>query len=195
VGLPPACGARTTYTTVLIRGFLVDRKSLILGVWAAPAAQKTIPNGGGFRPPPFGRVVGVAGAAQSPNTDERRSTKKPCVKNPGVNEITTMSAPREIRMAVPPAGPKARAGPYRRFRCTPLKTKLYKLHNDLTPGFLIRGLLVDRKSSMLGVWVRAKLVKSVKQSSNNGFGLTETCQKCETVVKKLVRVNRNGSKV
>ncbi len=35
------------------------------GVWAAPAAPKTIPEGGGRSPPPFGMVFGAAAAAQT----------------------------------------------------------------------------------------------------------------------------------
>ena len=36
--------------------FHKDRKSLILGVWAAPGARETLPNGGGLRPQSFGGV-------------------------------------------------------------------------------------------------------------------------------------------
>jgi hypothetical protein len=53
--------------------FFGGRKSAILGVWAAPAAPGTLPKGGGLRPPPFGRVPGAAGAAQTPNMTDFRS--------------------------------------------------------------------------------------------------------------------------
>ncbi len=36
--------------------FFMGRKSVILGVWAAPGAPETLPKGGGLRPPPFARV-------------------------------------------------------------------------------------------------------------------------------------------
>ncbi len=49
------------------------RKSVILGVWAAPGARETIPLGGGLRPPPFGRVSRAAGAAQIPKMTDFRS--------------------------------------------------------------------------------------------------------------------------
>ncbi len=35
-----------------------DRKSVILGVWAAPGGPETLAKGGGRSPPPFGRVSG-----------------------------------------------------------------------------------------------------------------------------------------
>ena len=38
--------------------FVEDRKSVILGVWAAPGAPETLPKGGGRSPPPFARVFG-----------------------------------------------------------------------------------------------------------------------------------------
>ncbi len=56
----------------LMHGFWAGRKSSILGVWLAPAAPKTIPEGGGLRPPPFGMVFGAAEAPKrllaGPNT-------------------------------------------------------------------------------------------------------------------------------
>ena len=54
----------------LIHGFGAGRQSTILGVWAAPAAQKTIPKGGGLRPPLLGSVFGSPGAVQIPNIDD-----------------------------------------------------------------------------------------------------------------------------
>jgi hypothetical protein len=47
-------------------GFWAGRASSISGIWAAPAAPKTMPKGGELRPPPFGMVLGAAGAAQTP---------------------------------------------------------------------------------------------------------------------------------
>ncbi len=44
----------------------------LLGVWAAPAAPKTIPEGGGLRPPPSAVVLGAAGAAQTPKIGDCR---------------------------------------------------------------------------------------------------------------------------
>ncbi len=45
--------------------FLKDRESVILGGWAALGIRDTIPLGGGLRPPPFARVSGAPGAAQT----------------------------------------------------------------------------------------------------------------------------------
>ena len=53
--------------------YLRGRKSVILGVWAAPGAPETLPKGGGLRPPPFGRVSGAPGAAQTPKMADLRS--------------------------------------------------------------------------------------------------------------------------
>jgi hypothetical protein len=50
----------------LIHGFWAGLRSYIFEVWAAPAALKTIPTGGGRSPPPSGMVLGAAGAAQTP---------------------------------------------------------------------------------------------------------------------------------
>jgi hypothetical protein len=50
-----------------IHGFWAGRKSSIVGVWAAPVAPKTIPEGGERSPAHFGMVLGAAGAAQTPN--------------------------------------------------------------------------------------------------------------------------------
>ena len=52
-----------------------DRKSVILGVWAAPGAPETLPKGGGLRPPPFARVAGAAGASQTPKMADFRSLR------------------------------------------------------------------------------------------------------------------------
>ena len=47
-----------------------------LGVWRAPAAPNTIPEDGGRGPPPFGMVVGLAGAAQAPDIDDFRPAQQ-----------------------------------------------------------------------------------------------------------------------
>ncbi len=45
---------------------------------------KTIPEGGGLRPPPSGMVFGAAGTAQTPNIDDFRPAPKPYIKNPSL---------------------------------------------------------------------------------------------------------------
>ncbi len=47
-----------------------DRKSVILGIWAAPGALEILPKGGGRSAPPFGRVFGAPGAAQTPKVTD-----------------------------------------------------------------------------------------------------------------------------
>ncbi len=47
--------------------FVYDRKSVILGVWAARGAQEALPKGGGLRPPPFARVSGAPGPPRLQN--------------------------------------------------------------------------------------------------------------------------------
>ncbi len=49
-----------------------DLKSVILEIWAAPGAPDTLAKGGGRSPPPFGRVSGAPGAAQTPNMTDFR---------------------------------------------------------------------------------------------------------------------------
>ncbi len=68
----------------LIHGFWAGQKSSILGVWAALAAPKTIPKGGGLRPLPFGMVCWAAGAAHTPKIEDLRPAQKPCIKNPSI---------------------------------------------------------------------------------------------------------------
>ncbi len=51
--------------------FVEDRKSVILGVWAAPGAPETL-----LRPPPFGRRSEAPGAAQAPKMIDVQSVKK-----------------------------------------------------------------------------------------------------------------------
>jgi hypothetical protein len=55
--------------------FVKGRKSVILGVWAAPWAPETLPKGGGLRPPPFAWVCGVPGAAQTRKMTDFRFVK------------------------------------------------------------------------------------------------------------------------
>ncbi len=55
--------------------FVKGRKSVILGVWAAPGAPETLPKGGGLRPPPFARVSRGPGAAQTPKMTDFRSLR------------------------------------------------------------------------------------------------------------------------
>ena len=52
-----------------------DRKSVILAVWAAPGAPESLAKGKGRSPPPFGRVSGAPGAAQTPKMTDFRSLK------------------------------------------------------------------------------------------------------------------------
>ncbi len=60
-----------------VRGLGADRKSLILGVWAAPAGWKTHPTGGPLR----GRLVGLIFLAgwgrPEPTIDDLRSAPNP----------------------------------------------------------------------------------------------------------------------
>ncbi len=65
----------------LIHGFWAGRESSISGVWAASAAPKTIPKGGGV----------AAGAAQTPKINDLRPAQKPCITNPSVDSIRIRS--------------------------------------------------------------------------------------------------------
>ncbi len=58
-----------------ILDFVKCRKSVILGVWAAPGAPGTRAKGGVRSPPPFGRASGAPGAAQTPKMADFRSVK------------------------------------------------------------------------------------------------------------------------
>ncbi len=49
-----------------------DRKSVILGVWAAPAASEALSKDGGLRPPLVGRASGAIGASQTPKMTDFR---------------------------------------------------------------------------------------------------------------------------
>ncbi len=71
----------------LIHGFWAGRKSQIFAVWAVLAAPKTIPKGGGARPPPSGIVFGASGAAQTRKIDDFRPARKPCNKHPSVRAV------------------------------------------------------------------------------------------------------------
>ncbi len=68
----------------LIHGCWAGRKSSMFGVWVALAAPKTIPKGGGRRPPPSGMVLGAAEAAQTPKIGDSRPAQKPRIINPSV---------------------------------------------------------------------------------------------------------------
>jgi hypothetical protein len=87
--------ARLSHITLgfIIRGFWAGRESPIFGVWAASAAPKTIPDGGGRRPPPFGIVFGAARATQTPNIDDFRPAQQPCIKNPSVGTPSREHSP------------------------------------------------------------------------------------------------------
>ena len=59
-----------------ILDFFKDWKSVILGVWMAPGALETLQKGGGRSPPPFARVSGAPGAAQTPKMTDFQSLKQ-----------------------------------------------------------------------------------------------------------------------
>ncbi len=52
-----------------------DWKSVIVGVWVAPGALETLQEGGGRSTPPFARVSGAPGAAQTPKMADFQSLK------------------------------------------------------------------------------------------------------------------------
>ena len=56
----------------LIYDFLTDRRSSILGIWAAPGGRETFQKGGGLRPRSFWKV----GAAQTVKIDDFRAAEK-----------------------------------------------------------------------------------------------------------------------
>ena len=62
--------------------FLTDRKSSILGVWAAPGGRETFQKGGGRSPPPFWRVSRPPGAAQTLKIYDFRSAGPPVGRTP-----------------------------------------------------------------------------------------------------------------
>ena len=64
---------RRMYIWILIHDFLTDRKSSILGVWAAPGGREAFQKDGGLRPPPFWKFSRPPGAAQTPQIDDFRS--------------------------------------------------------------------------------------------------------------------------
>ena len=76
----------------LIYDFLTDRKSSILGVWAAPGGRDSFQKDGGLRPPPFCKVSRPPGAAQTPKIDDLRSVKKSYIKTLGVSTDKTSSS-------------------------------------------------------------------------------------------------------
>ncbi len=72
----------------------------IVDFWglAAPAAPKTISEGGGLRPSPFtfGMVAVAAGAARTPTIDDSRPAPNPCTKNSSVIPSTARCGPQRF---------------------------------------------------------------------------------------------------
>jgi hypothetical protein len=56
----------------VVFNFLRIEHRPFLEVWEAPGAPETLPKGGGLRPPPFARVSGGPGAAQTPKMTDFR---------------------------------------------------------------------------------------------------------------------------
>ncbi len=67
-----------------MHGAWAGRTSSILGVWAVPAAGKTLPKGWPLRGPPVERGLRAAGAAKATKICDLRPAQKPCIKNPSV---------------------------------------------------------------------------------------------------------------
>ncbi len=59
----------------------------MFGVWAAPAAPKTIQKYGGFAPHIFCLVSRAPGAAQTPKIDDFRPAQRSCTKNLSVSYL------------------------------------------------------------------------------------------------------------
>ncbi len=70
------------YTWVFI--WFWGRESSVLGVWVAPAAPKTMSEGGGRSPPHFEIVFGAAGAVKTPKFEDLRPAPKTCIENPSL---------------------------------------------------------------------------------------------------------------
>ena len=66
----------------LIYDLLTNRKSSILGIWAAPGDRETLQKGGGRRPPSFWKVSRPPGAAQTPTSTISRRSKNHILKTP-----------------------------------------------------------------------------------------------------------------
>ena len=56
-------------------------------------SQKNITKGGGRSHPPFGKVFGAAGAAQTFKIDDFRPAQQPCINNPSVHGIRVYLVP------------------------------------------------------------------------------------------------------
>jgi hypothetical protein len=95
----------------------------LLGVWAAPAAPQTLPNGGVIRPLPFGRVMGPLGPPKSqlptisglPNSHGRY----PCSGTWVHGALEWLSSGRRLPLGPGQAGPgPARGAPEDCLRAT-----------------------------------------------------------------------------
>ncbi len=64
----------------------------IVDVWGlgGPGGPKTILKGGGLRLPPFGMVLGAAGAAQTSKIVDFRPAQKPRMKNPNAKRADSV---------------------------------------------------------------------------------------------------------
>jgi hypothetical protein len=81
VGFYSTCMPNYTW---VFNPWFVGRPDIVdlAGVWAAPAAPKTIPEGGGLRPVTFwNSFLGRRGRPDTPNINDFRPAQKPCVKN------------------------------------------------------------------------------------------------------------------
>jgi hypothetical protein len=95
----------------LIHGLGPAGNRLCLGSERPRRPQKTIPEGGGLRPPPFGMVCGAVRASQTPKIGDCRPAQKPCIENPSARGY----APKQRRPEGARARPKReRARPDRR---------------------------------------------------------------------------------
>ncbi len=74
---------------VLNSWFLGRPEIVDFGGLGGPAALKTIPEGRGLRPPPFGMVFGAAGAVQTHKILKFRPAQEPCIKNSSVHGLLT----------------------------------------------------------------------------------------------------------
>ena len=69
---------------------------MIFEAWAAPAASKTNPKGGGRSPLSSGMVFGAAGAAQTPKIDDCRPAPKSCITITSVGDLRVGSVERGV---------------------------------------------------------------------------------------------------
>ncbi len=78
-----------------MHGFGADRKSSMLGVWAAPTAGKRIPEGGARSAPSFGRAFPAAGATQTTKISVFRSAQHHASKTlASCSKITKTAEPK-----------------------------------------------------------------------------------------------------